>query len=172
MYDIYSNDRDDHWRYVLGESGKGKLFVVGLNPSTATKEKSDNTVTKAREVAKRSGYNGFVMLNLYPVRATDYSTLPDKPDPEAVAANLNAIESIVSMEPSPTIWAAWGQSVLEKPFFISGAKLLIERLRKYEPKWLHFGDLTRDGHPRHPRQLSYDWAFAEFKVEDYLNKLG
>ncbi len=34
MYDIYSNNNNDSWRYTLGKSGSRTLLTVGLNPST------------------------------------------------------------------------------------------------------------------------------------------
>jgi hypothetical protein len=66
MYDIYSNAHDDAWRFTLGRSGKNPLLAVGLNSSTASREKSDITVAKVERIAERAGYDGFVMLNLYP----------------------------------------------------------------------------------------------------------
>ncbi len=63
MYDIYSRSNDDRLRFTLGRHGSKMLYVVGLNPSTATQEKSDTTVAKVEEVARRTGYAGFVMLN-------------------------------------------------------------------------------------------------------------
>ena len=75
MYDIYSNDRNDTLRFTLGKSGSRKLLTVGLNPSTATQETSDTTVAKVEGVAKRTGFDGFVMLNLYPIRSTDFNAL-------------------------------------------------------------------------------------------------
>jgi len=46
MYDIYRSTADDACRFALGRSGRRRLVVVGLNPSTATREKSDPTVAK------------------------------------------------------------------------------------------------------------------------------
>lgn len=76
MYDIYSNAHDDQWRYTLGQSGKRPLLTIGLNPSTATQEKADPTVARVERIAKDKGFNGFVMLNLYPVRKTDFRKRP------------------------------------------------------------------------------------------------
>ena len=83
MYDIYHPDQNNLWRYTLGRSGSKPLLVIGLNPSTATPEKLDPTVTRVEKVAQQSGFDGFVMLNLYPVRATDPKDLSPKADPEA-----------------------------------------------------------------------------------------
>jgi hypothetical protein len=40
MYDIYSSDHGDQWRYTLGKSGRRPLLTIGLNPSTTTAETS------------------------------------------------------------------------------------------------------------------------------------
>lgn len=146
MYDIYSNDRKDEWRYTLGKAGKSPLLAVGLNPSTATQEKADTTVAKVEQVAINNGYDGFIMLNLYPVRATDYRNLPPSVDPTAFEKNLDAIEEVVRAQARPVIWAAWGTSVEYHPYFIDARDQLFTRLSKYKAKWLHFGNLTADAH--------------------------
>ena len=53
MYDIYNSDQNDQWRYTLGRSGARPLLVIGLNPSTATQEKLDPTVTRVEKVAQQ-----------------------------------------------------------------------------------------------------------------------
>ena len=80
MYDLYQCNKDDTSRYILGKDGDKKLFVIGLNPSTANKEKSDTTVAKVEKVAIDNGFDGFVMANLYPYRSTDPDGLPDDKD--------------------------------------------------------------------------------------------
>lgn len=171
MYNIYSNARDDHLRFTLGKSGPRKLLTIGLNPSTATKEKSDTTVAKVEGAARRNGFDGFVMLNLYPVRSTDFTALPRDVDAEAFSKNLECIEALVACEPKPVIWAAWGESILERDYFVSAGKALFARLRKYEVSWQHFGPLTTGGHPRHPSRLQYAWSFAHFDTASYEQKL-
>ena len=96
MYEIYHSEHDDQWRYTLGTIGKRPLITIGLNPSTATQEKLDNTVTKVEKVAQQCGFDSFIMLNLYPVRATDPKGLPPKADPVAYERNLEAIEKTVA----------------------------------------------------------------------------
>ncbi|MCU0971806.1 MAG: DUF1643 domain-containing protein [Gammaproteobacteria bacterium] len=60
--------------------------MVGLNPSTATRDKSDPTAAKVERVARAHGYDGFVLVNLCPVRATDSRTLPATVDSKLLAA--------------------------------------------------------------------------------------
>ncbi len=164
MYDIYSNAQDDLWRFTLGKSASGKLLTIGLNPSTATQEKADVTVAKVEKAAELNGFDGFVMLNLYPVRATNYKALPRKPDRHAFESNLNRIEEIVASEKKPVIWAAWGSSIEYHSYFLEARNQLFTRLYKYKAEWLRFGDLTAGGHPRHPSRLNYAWKFAPYNI--------
>ena len=172
MYDIYSNAQDDLWRFTLGKSGSRNLITIGLNPSTATKEKSDTTIAKIEVAAKQAGFDGFVMLNLYPVRSTDFNELPEKENAEAFAENLAKIEAVLAAESEPVVWAAWGENILEREFFVAASKELFARLEKYGTLWQQFGSLTQSGHPRHPSRLHYAWKFSPFDTIDYVRKLS
>lgn len=147
------------------------MFVIGLNPSTATQHRSDTTIAKVEEVARRAGFDGFAMLNLYPVRATDFNTLPCEPDAAIAKRNLAVIERVVSQQRNPVVWAAWGTSILQRAFFVSAASQLAARLRRHRPEWRHFGPLTVDGHPRHPSRLDYSWRFSTFEVDAYVERM-
>ena len=171
MYDIYSSAKNDSWRYTLGKSGSRQLLVVGLNPSTATRERSDTTVAKVERVAQLHGFDGFVMLNLYPVRATDFNELPFAVDRRAYAENLRRIDALVASNPASTVWAAWGESVRARSYFIAAARDLLSRLKEKGTNCQHFGTLTLSGHPRHPSRLNYEWSFEILDVVNYLRVL-
>lgn len=162
MFDIYHSDRNDAWRYTLGKAGRRPLLTVGLNPSTATQEKADPTVARVQKVAELHRFDGFIMLNLYPVRATDYRTLPAKVNAEAFERNLQVIEELVGQHERPTIWAAWGQPVVHHGYFLKARDQLFERLERHRPEWVRFGELTSTGHPRHASRLDYGWRFAPY----------
>lgn len=162
MFDIYHSDNGDRWRYTLGRSGSRPLLAIGLNPSTATQERADPTVARVQRVAALHGFDGFVMLNLYPVRATDYRTLPAKVNATAFERNLQAIEEIVSQHERPTIWATWGQPVVHHSYFLKARDALYQRLSNYHPDWRRLGSLTATGHPRHASRLDYSWALERF----------
>jgi len=164
MYDIYHPDQNNLWRYTLGRSGSKPLLVIGLNPSTATPEKLDPTVTRVAKVAQQCGFDGFVMLNLYPVRATKPNDLPPKADRIAYERNLEEIEKVVAQYPSPTIWATWGESVVNRPYLLQARDALHKRLQNHTPQWRRFGDLTASGHPRHASRLSYAWTLEPYEL--------
>ena len=172
MFDLYASSSNGRCRFVLGRDGERKILVIGLNPSTATKDASDTTVAKVEEVARRNGHDGFVMLNLYPVRATDHRTLPRRADATQMRRNLDVIEAMVEAEVAPVLWAAWGASIQGRPFFMSAAIELLARLQQYRPQWQCFGPPTADGHPRHPSRLSYAWQFAAFGAAAYARRIA
>ena len=171
MYDIYQSTADDACRFALGRSGRRRLVVVGLNPSTATREKSDPTAAKVERVARAHGYDGFVLVNLCPVRATDCRTLPEMVEPELLKANLDAIGNVAASVQDLILWAAWGAAILTRPFLVSAAVAVTACVEQFRPAWRHFGPFTAGGHPRHPSRLSYAWTFAPFDPADYLIRL-
>ena len=171
MYDIYQSAADNACRFALGRSGRRTLVVVGLNPSTATREKSDPTAAKVERVARAYGYDGFVLVNLCPVRATDCRTLPATVEPGLLKANLEAIGHVAASVQDLILWAAWGAPILTRPILVSAAVAITACVERFRPGWRHFGPLTVGGHPRHPSRLSHAWTFAPFDVADYLTRL-
>jgi len=159
MYDLYERDSDDTARFILGKNGTRKLFVVGLNPSTATKEKSDTTVAKMETVARKNGFDGFVMANLYPLRSTDPNGLPKVVDEDLFQNNVSRIMLLAKQEDRPVFWAAWGGDIVLRPYLSKSFCALDTLIAKINGSWVNYGELRKDGHPRHPSRLSYSWQF-------------
>ena len=171
MYDLYECNREDSSRYILGKKGKRTLFVVGLNPSTANKEKSDPTVAKTEKVALQNGFDGFVMTNLYPLRSTNPKELPADGKKNLIKKNVEAILEHASGGKESMFWAAWGGNIVTRSYLIDALIVLSEGIKKKNNRWMHFGDLTKKGHPRHPSRLAYKWNFLDFDIEAYLTNL-
>ena len=62
-------------RYVLASRCTKPLAVIGVNPSTANEKYPDPTVRKVMGFAKINNYDGFVVLNLQPLRCYRYTSL-------------------------------------------------------------------------------------------------
>ncbi len=167
MYDLYSCNRGDTARFILGKSGRTQLYVIGLNPSTASREKADTTVAKVEQVAQRNAYEGFVMANLYPLRATDPQDLPAEHNARLSRRNILEIVDSFGDEP-PVMWAAWGVNISSRPYLLKACIKLHREVASRGGRWLHYGKLCQHGHPRHPSRLSYQWSFAEFDMAAYL----
>ena len=59
------------YRYYLTriwDEDKGKVLFIMLNPSTADAEKDDATTTRCINYAKKWGYGGLMIGNIYPYR--------------------------------------------------------------------------------------------------------
>jgi len=171
MFDIYKCNEGDSARFLLGISGRPTLIVVGLNPSTASSDKSDTTVSKVRQAAQNAGYLGFVMTNLYPLRSTDPQGLPERHSAELLNENIQHIECIASSETSPTFWAAWGSGIVLRPYLKQAMTDLNRMVQRVNGKWVQFGELTQRNHPRHPSRLRYNWRFTEFDIAGYERSL-
>ena len=172
MFDIYSNDDSINCRFTLGKKGDPLLLVLGLNPSTATNIKSDTTIAKVSNVAKNKGFNGFVMANLYPLRATDPNQLPDKSNVDFMKLNWEHIESLLKSSEFTTIWCAWGGDIIKKPYLLDSLLVIKNMTKKYNVKFSIYGSLTAKKHPRHPSRLSYKWEFQDFDINTYLKALN
>lgn len=114
MLEIY--DGDDKVRFTLGIKGVKTLIVFGVNPSVANSvyndpsnnKISDPTINQVRIRAKTLGYDGFVMLNIYPQRATNPNNIDKTIDEILHKKNLQHIEEILS-EGDCLIWGGLGK---------------------------------------------------------------
>ena len=104
--DIYIGD-DTYRRFVLGVSGSDPLICFGVNPSTANNEYADKTLHMVEQIAKRNGFDGWIMFNVCPFRAIDPKCLPRIQNDDLHKENLRYIEKCLEKE-NLTIWAAWG----------------------------------------------------------------
>ena len=171
MYNIYKSNDNDTNRFLLGKEGLFKLFVVGLNPSTANKERSDTTASKVEKVAWQNGYDGFVMANLYPLRSTNPDNLPLTGDAQLICKNIQIISNIASQQTNRLFWAAWGGYISKRIYLKESLLLLANEVERINGSWVNFGSLRKDGHPRHPSRLSYSWLFQDFDISYYLRSL-
>lgn len=172
MYDLYACNPRDTARYILGKKGRRKLIVIGLNPSTANATKADVTVAKVERVAAASGFDGFVMANLYPQRSTQPDGLHRRVNTTLYHENIQRIVAAACSETEPVFWAAWGGDISKRTYLWRALVELHAQLVPLNAKWLHYGELRKDGHPRHPSRLAYAWSFSEFDLNSYLHEAG
>ena len=78
--DIEMRADGDSVRYTLIKEGKRMIYVFGVNPSTATDSIPDPTMRKVIRFAGNNGFDGFAMMNLYPLRSTNPNALPKEID--------------------------------------------------------------------------------------------
>jgi hypothetical protein len=121
------------------------LHVVMLNPSTADAALDDPTIRRCVRFAKRDGYAGLVVLNLYAWRATrplDMFAAPDPVGPDN-DHHLELARAAVNGSPAGAyMLAAWGAHA--RPDRVAVVRRLLASVD------LRCLGTTKEGHPRHP----------------------
>lgn len=102
---------DDKVRYALGEPGSYNLLVIGLNPGIATPDKPDPTIKRIRKIAEKENMEGWIMINLYPVRTPKPDELPLTIDEAIAKKNIEVIKWIEQQYWIHSVYAAWGSNI-------------------------------------------------------------
>lgn len=144
-------------RYLLAKKGKNNLLVVGLNPSTADAEKSDPTVRNIDTITGNNGYNGWLLVNLYPKRKSSPSDLELAAEPEIYWYNLHLIKHLLDQDQFriKDAWLAWGDGVdtLKRSYLKQAAGYLYKNLLLHDLNYYCIGR-TGKANPRHPSPQS------------------
>lgn len=165
---VYANDSRNLYRYSLGYFTKNPILCIGINPSTATPQKWDSTINKVNKFANNNGFEGWIMVNLYPQRASKPNQLDLNPDENECQKNIDTIKEIINTYDISKIWAAWGNNISIRPYLKSCLKDIYAMTSNYH--WINCGNLTKLGNPRHPLYLNYNTTFTDFDISSYINK--
>ena len=167
---IYENDADNN-RFVLGTRGKNTLLCFGINPSTARPDNLDNTLKSVQRLALSNGYDSWIMMNVYPQRATNPNDIHQSIEDRHHRENLKAVENILAQN-TITIWAAWG-TLIEKRTFLKECLGDIYKLSMQSKcEWISIGKISKAGHPHHPLYVRNDAKCVGFNMAEYISKLG
>ena len=167
---IYEQTEDKTNRFILGTKGEKTLICCGVNPSTASPGNLDRTVNRVERFAKTNGYDSFIMINLYPMRATNPKDMHRIKDEVIIRKNLDAIESILSVG-NCDIWAAWGTLIKTRSYLKDCLQQIVEVASTYNCEWYTIGKKSKEGHPHHPLYLSKQSKMEKFDVQEYLKAL-
>ena len=151
---VYECEPDNSSRYVLGEifedvQNAKVLICIGVNSSTATPEKLDQTLARVKGYAQRNNYGAWYMLNLYPWRATKPKDLPKTFNEEIYKNNIAAIKKLLGEVKKADVWCAWGATI-KKRSYLSGMCDSILKLFNGNGYTLMAYGQTKEGHPSHP----------------------
>lgn len=157
-------------RYVLASRCAKPLVVIGVNPSTANEKYPDPTVRKVMGFAELNNYDGFVMLNLYAQRSTNFKGVHNKRDEILHQNNLDAIREFFKTYAELDVLVAWGNLISKRNYLLDCFRDIANVLQEQERKisWKQIGELTKSGHPRHPLYARYDFGLKIFDIDSYL----
>lgn len=140
-------------RYALGNAslsapGSRPLIAICMNPSHADEHEADRTVNRLIEASIDHAYTGWVMLNLYPERATKPANLSPY-DASLSAANCAAIERELTRHAATEVLGAWGGNL--HPTIRRAKQDVIALLTSLGVRLFSFDPPTVvDRQPRHP----------------------
>lgn len=166
---IYEHTDDNSARFILGIIGANPLVCFGINPSTAEPNNLDPTVNYVRRLAESNGYDSFVMLNVYPQRATNPNDLHKVYSTELKSENERHIAALISGK-NLTLWAAWGGLITKRKYLITLLRGITALPELQNCSWVARGNPTKGGHPHHPLYVKKETPFASFDIARY--KIG
>lgn len=141
---------EDPYRYALWRTVRADdlfavprtLAIIGLNPSKATHEKTDPTITRCIDFAKRWNFTRLVMLNLFAWRETDSSLLPQVGEPVGALNNQMIAEQI---NVADRVLCAWGTGG-----GLNARDEAVMELIRFSGHTPYCLAVTKEGHPWHP----------------------
>lgn len=146
------------YRYTLDrvwDSGSPAAVYVMLNPSTADASEDDRTIVRCINFAKREGYGGITVVNLFALRSTDPEALRSHPDP--VGPDNTAWLNVVLDRGPGAVIAAWGAH----PFARARAAEVAALIAAHGTPLKCLG-VSLAGHPRHPLYLKADTPLINY----------
>lgn len=164
---IYEHGFDNKARFVLGKRGSNPVICFGINPSTAVPGKIDGTLRSVERLAYANGFDSWIMLNVYPQRATLPVNIHKRSQSQYHNNNLAHIQTILAATQAP-IWAAWGTLIDHRPYFRKHLQDIFNLTTHHNKDWITIGELTKHGHPRHPLYLKSTTHAAPFDADNYI----
>lgn len=168
---IYKANADNTARFVLGTKGSNPLIVMSINPSVGSPERTSATVGTVRHIAADYGYDSWIILCLYPQRATHLDELDEIANQQWIQENDAVIDEVLSQWPNHKIWAAWGTHYKMRDYFPECLKNILAIADKYHESWMHYGPLDEDGTPRYCLYLEDGEGFAPFDAQAFYNSV-
>jgi len=141
------------YRFILGKKGNNPLVAVCMNPSAAREEFSDMTINTVIRTSEKLGYGGWIVVNMYPERATDVNNM-ESFDEKLHQENIEKIAELIDEFDVKQIWGAWGN--LKHKNLVKAKSDLMKLLLEKNVKVFHFGKLLKSGNPHHPLYLKID----------------
>lgn len=154
----FSDDRRLRFTCLRRRKPGRLLPVVMLNPSTADAVELDPTLRRVDGFAAREGFAGFVVMNLWALRATDpaalWASVSTFHHSEELRQNLEVMRGAVQPGPVLVGWGAFSKCPAALGSYAAvRAMVVAEHLRRLGGQLTCLG-VTGDGWPRHPLYVS------------------
>jgi len=151
-------DASSPWRYTLTRTWNTALptmVALMINPSDATEDTPDPTITRCIGFARDSGHGRLVVVNAWAYRTPYVRELVaawKRDGTDIVGPDNDAAILAECRAPGATVVVAWGPPRKVPPLLRPRFDQLLGLLRGHGVD-LHVLALTDDGYPRHPLML-------------------
>ncbi|WP_409029302.1 DUF1643 domain-containing protein [Gracilimonas sediminicola] len=166
---IYHHD-EPLTRYSLGQEGDNPLICFGVNPSTAKPGDLDPTVASVARFAMENDYDGWLMFNLYPQRATNPDKMHKNFQKKIHDKNVEVIAELTN-HLSADIWCAWGTLIEKRPYLSRCLQDIYDAISGNGNRFFTRGRISKAGHPHHPLYLRKTAPMDEFDVQRYVEEV-
>ncbi len=147
----FSEDRKYRFSLTrIWDESKTKVMFIGLNPSTANEIKSDNTITRCINFARKWGFGGMYMCNLFAYVSTDPDALITSG--EDIIYNNSAL--VNTFMESAIVVFAWGCFKQHKSRMNDVIKMFPNA---------YCIQKSKEGYPKHPLYLKGDLKPIPYK---------
>ena len=168
----YDHSSDEKNRYTLGIPGKNPLICIGVNPSTAEPDNLDATLKRVQKRSHIEGFDGWIMLNVFPLRETKPNKLPQQGNQTEIDKNTKIICQVMRTYPDCKVWAAWGNSVDLRPYLLQSLYNIYTETKGLDLNWVTVKLCKKSGHPHHPIGLRYIDSLQSFDMQKYFEDRG
>lgn len=161
----YIIDKDNKNRFLLGQIKditKDTILWFGINPSTATPDKLDNTIKKIIKISKNNNYDNWLVANIYPKRATNPDLLDENVNKELHLYNLEVIKRVLEEYKNITIVFAYGNIITIRDYLNICLNDIKNLINQYNVD-IKIIDYTKQGHPKHPLYAKDDVVLKSIK---------
>lgn len=147
-----------YWLTRVWNPGARKLPIIMLNPSTADAAIDDPTIGRCMSFARREGFGGIRVVNLFSFRATSPDDMKAADDPIGPDGSAH-IEDVlrVSVAAGIPVLCAWGAH----GGYGNRDKAVLLSAEGWGADMVCLGT-TKEGHPRHPLYVRGDQPFEPF----------
>ena len=162
---IYETNEDNSARFVLGQifNPNGKtLLCFGINPSTASPECLDNTIRKVVKIGKYNAYENWIMLNIYPQRATNPDDMHLERDETLVKLNQLHIKQVVDKYVNSDVLLAYGNLISKRNYLRVCLGEIMTFLKDEKGKAIKVIKMTKDNNPVHPLYQSNESILIDY----------
>ena len=151
-------DETHQYRYSLTRewSSLRRVVWIMLNPSTADARQDDPTIRKCVGFARKWGYGGIEVVNLFAYRATNPNALAKFSQPIGLDNDFYIRRAVNNN--AGLVIPAWGANPFAKDRVLPVHRLLFE-----VKEIIRCLGITKSGAPRHPLYVPYD---TRLKVYD------